>query len=221
MDHTKTILLSTAYLPNIQYFSKLLSGGEVHLEVWDKYQKQSFRNRCCILGANGPQDLVIPVKRPQGNNTLTRDILLDYDMPWNSTHWKAITSAYRHSPFFEIFEAELAPAFEKKMKFLLDWNLMLLDTLFIMTGTSIPLRRTECYVQADEELQDYRESIHPKPQKQKEDSFFQPIPYFQVFQEKHGFVENLSFIDLLFNEGPQAIYLCKTCISKPLPSDGT
>ncbi|MBN1952059.1 MAG: WbqC family protein [Bacteroidales bacterium] len=212
-EHTtkESILLSTAYLPNIQYFSKLFSGRKVLIEVWDSYQKQSFRNRTTIHGANGSHDLVIPVKRPQGNSSLTRDVLLDYDMPWNKTHWKAICSAYRHSPFFDIFEAELAPAYEKKLRFLLDWNFMLIELIGRMTGTALNYKETVSYQSADEVFQDYRDVIHPKPQKQTEDKHFMPIPYFQVFRHKHGFIENLSFVDLLFHEGPQAVYLCKKC----------
>ena len=208
----RTVLLSTAYLPNIQYFSKLLTHAEPIIEVWDTYQKQSYRNRAAIYGANGKQDLVIPVKKPHGNSTKTRDILLDYDMPWNQVHWKAISSAYKHSPFFEIFEPELAPVYFKKLKFLLDWNFLLLETIIQMTGTSVfRTTSTEYIKDPGRGTLDFRESIHPKERLQKPDPDFAPVPYFQVFSHKHGFIANLSFIDLLFNEGPQATYLCIQC----------
>lgn len=215
MSDSLPILLTTAYLPNIQYFSKLLSGQEVQIEVWDTYQKQSFRNRTTIYGANGRQDLVIPVKRPDGNNTSTRDVLLDYDMPWHRVHWKAITSAYKHSPFFDFFEAELAPAYEKKRKYLLDWNFYLLDLLFRMTGTQPHYSRTRFYRDSEGSFRDFRETIHPKSRLQRKDPEFDPLPYFQVFKEKHGFIPNLSFIDLLFNEGSQAVSHCKKCMKTP------
>jgi len=204
------VLLSLAYMPNTQYFSKLLTYPEVTIEVFDTYLKQSYRNRATILGANGKLDLVIPVKRPQGNITKTRDILIDYDMTWQQTHWKAIVSAYKNSPFFDIFEPELKPFFRKKEKFLLDWNLILINAILEMTSTEIAYTKSTDYIKSPTILyDDFRESIHPKKRMQLPDASFSPIPYFQVFSNKYGHISNLSFIDLLFNEGPQAIYLCK------------
>lgn len=203
------ILLSTTYLPNIQYFSKLLSGNEVIIEVNDTYQKQSYRNRATIYGANGPLDLVIPVKQPYGNQTKTRDVLLDYDMPWHQTHWKTIISAYRHSPFFEIFEEEIKPIYQTRLKYLIEWNLMLLDSLMEMIGKEKYYSMSEHYQNcSDDTICDYRDSIHPKKRMQKPDPYYKPSSYFQVFAEKHGFHPNLSFIDLLFNEGSQAVDIC-------------
>ena len=208
-------LLSISYLPNIQYFSKLLNYNQPIVEVNDTYQKQSYRNRATILGANGALDLVIPVKRPNGNATKTCDVLIDYDTPWQPTHWKAIVSAYKNSPFFDIFEPELKPFFRKKNKFLVDWDLKLMNALMEMTATEITLEKTVEYVkEPNSEIDDFRESIHPKKRMQKPDPAFIPLPYFQVFNYKFGYVPNLSFIDLLFNEGPQAIYLCKKMMKK-------
>ncbi len=213
MQKCKKILLSTAYLPNIQYFSKILSFEEVYIEVHDNYQKQSYRNRTTIYGANGLLDLIIPVKQPDGNNTRTQDVLIDYDMPWNETHWKALVSAYKHSPFFEIFEEELKPLYKRKFKYLLEWNFHLLDSIIAMIGQNISYTKTESF---DTDLSssacDYRESIHPKTRMHKPDPYFSPLSYFQVFAAKHGFQKNLSFIDLLFNEGPQAAHLCKKTV---------
>ena len=209
------VLLSISYLPNIQYFSKLLCYIQPIIEVNDTYQKQSYRNRATILGANGTLDLVIPVKRPNGNTTKTCDVLIDYDTPWQPTHWKAIVSAYKNSPFFDIFEPELKPFFRKKTKFLVDWDIKLMNALMEMTATEIVLKKTFDYVkEPNSEIDDFRESIHPKKRMQKSDTAFIPLPYFQVFNYKFGYIPNLSFIDLLFNEGPQAIYLCKKMMMK-------
>jgi hypothetical protein len=145
MSDFSEILLSTAYLPNIQYFSKLLSNKNVLIETEDNYQKQSYRNRTIILSANGPLSLVIPVIKPNGNNTRTRDIIIDQNAPWQQIHWKAIVSAYKHSPFFDIFEAEIFPVFQTKEKFLLDWNFFVLDQVLKISGIEKSYLKTISY----------------------------------------------------------------------------
>lgn len=215
MEDCKLILLSSAYLPNIQYFSKLLSGIEVIIEIYDTYEKQSYRNRTTIYGANGPLDLVVPVKRPRGNSTKTCEILLDFDMPWRQIHWKALFSAYNRSPFFEIFEAELRPLYNKKVKYLIDWNSMFLGALMDMIDRERLYSLSEQYQDgSDDKTSDFRDSIHPKKRMHRSDPSFHLSPYFQVFAEKHGFRPNLSFIDLLFNEGSHGVDICLRSIKK-------
>jgi hypothetical protein len=214
MYNGKNIFLSLAYLPNIQYFSKLLSGEKVIIEVHDTYQKQTWRNRTTIYGANGPLDLIIPVKQPNGNRTKTCDVQLDFDMPWIQTHWKAILSAYRHSPYFGIFEEEIKPFYFTRKKYLIDWNISLLDALYEMIGIEKNYTTTDNYKASDPSIYDFRNSIHPKRRMQRPDPDFFPVRYQQVFSEKHGFQSNLSFIDLLFNEGPRAVSLCRQTIKK-------
>jgi hypothetical protein len=210
------VLLSSAYLPNIQYFSKLLSYNNCIIEVNDTYQKQSYRNRATIMGPNGLLDLVIPVKRPSGNRTITKDVLLDYDMPWQKTHWKAILSAYNHSPFFGIFEPELRPAFSRHFKYLIDFNFHLIDLILGMTDTQVQYKPSNVFIN-DPHVDDFRFSIHPKKRCQLPDPGFIQVPYFQVFEKNIGFISNLSFIDLLFNEGPQARFICCKCMKKGQP----
>jgi hypothetical protein len=215
MDENPEILLSSAYLPNIQYFSKLLSGEKVTIEVHDNYQKQSFRNRTVILSANGPLNLVIPVIKPNGNNTKTRDILIDCEPPWQHLHWRAIVSAYKHSPFFEIFEKELQPIFLKKEKYLLDWNFLVLNQILMISGIECFYAKTDAFIHPKNiTILDYRDIIHPKARMQKDDPDFEQKTYSQVFKSKFGFIPNLSFIDLLFNEGSEAEFICKRCIKK-------
>jgi hypothetical protein len=208
--------LSIAYLPNIQYFSKFLTYSEVAIEIFDTYQKQSYRNRTTILAANGPQDLVIPVKRPSGNSTKTCDIEIDYDTPWQKTHWRALVSAYNHSPFFDIFEPELEPVFQTNFKYLVDFDLFTCETLLKITGTKANYYKTDSYLKSVTG-KDFRDSIHPKKRMQAFDLEYQEMKYFQVFEKKFGFLPGLSFIDLLFNEGSQAVFLCKKSIKKGQP----
>lgn len=210
-------IMSVAYLPNIQYFSKILSYPEIIIDIHETYSKQSYRNRAEILGANGILNLIIPVKKPYGNRTKTCDIQLDYDTPWMQVHWKAIISAYRNSPFFEYFEPELRPYYWKKEKYLADWNLGLTEALLLMTGTEKELKLSHGYIKNPGESEaDFRDLIHPK-KKDRIDAEFSPIPYFQVFSDRYGSFPNLSFIDLMFNEGPQAAYICKQMYKKKLP----
>jgi hypothetical protein len=203
-------ILSTAYFPNIQYISKLLLHKKVIIEKFETYQKQSYRNRCTILAANGLLDLTIPVIKTSGNHTLTKDIEIEYETNWQQVHWRAIVSAYGNSPFFEIFEDELAHIFEKKVKFLIDFNYKILCQIQESLGIEFAIVFSESFIPAGENPFDFRNSIHPKARLNKPDSYFQPLPYFQVFSDVYGKQANLSFIDLMSNEGPQAIDLCKS-----------
>jgi hypothetical protein len=206
-------LLSTSYFPNIQYFSKLLLHRQVIVEIYETYQKQSYRNRCTIFGANGPMDLTIPVIKPNGNHTLTKDIEIEYETNWQQVHWKAIVSAYGHSPFFDIFEEELVHLFEKKEKFLIDFNHKILSQIQESLGIKFNIIFSENFVPVSDHQFDFRNSIHPKVRMVKPDNNFNPLPYFQVFANVFGNHTNLSFIDLMFNEGPQAIDICrKMCV---------
>jgi hypothetical protein len=165
------------------------------------------------MGANGLQDLTIPVIKPDGNHTLTKDILIEYETNWQHVHWLAIVSAYGHSPFFEIFEAELIHLFEKKEKFLIDLNDKIVEQIAISLGIKFNITHSEKYIPNSNNNYDYRDSIHPKERMQKPDNYFKPLPYFQVFSNVHGHFPNISFIDLMFNEGSQAIDICKsTCV---------
>ncbi|MBN2485180.1 MAG: WbqC family protein [Bacteroidales bacterium] len=206
---TQTAILSTAYLPNVRYISKLLLHKQSVIDIYETYQKQSYRNRCTIYGANGPQQLTIPVIKTNGNHTLCKDILIEYETNWQHVHWMAIVSAYGHSPFFEIFEDELAHLFEKKEKFLIDFNLKILRQIQESMGTDFNIGFSQHFIMPADESYDFRNSIHPKERLNKPDKYFKPVNYFQVFSEKFGHQPNLSFIDLMFNEGPQAIDICR------------
>src|SRR6056297_2606480 len=194
------VLLSTAYLPPLQYFSKLIKYDEIFIEAHENFIKQTYRNRCNIYGANGLLALSIPVKK---NNTKTKikDITIDYDTNWRKMHWKSIESAYRSSAFFEFYADYLVPFYHKKYQFLIDFNQDLLKMLADQLEINMNIAYTEKYFFPEDTLfDDFRDIIHPK--KKLEDPNFKAVEYFQVFSEKHGFIPNLSIIDLLFNLGP-------------------
>ncbi len=204
------IILSTAYLGTIQYYSKLLKYNKVLIEKFENYTKQTYRNRCVIYSANGIVNLTIPIKKDKPK-TYVKDIIIDYDTNWRKLHWKSIESAYRSSPFFEFFEDDLQPFYSKEFKYLFDFNIELQNFIIENLGIEVELFYTDEYYEGFDIL-DYREMFHPKESMAKFDKYFVPEQYHQVFVEKYGWKPNLSIIDLLFNEGPNAINVLRNSI---------
>lgn len=194
-------LLSTAYLGNIQYYSKLLGAEQVVIEQWENYQKQSFRNRCLIMTAGGVATLSIPVLKTSGEKTAIRDVRIDYSKAWQHQHWYSITSAYRNSPYFEHFEDEFAPFYRKRCDFLWDFNAAIQDTVCRLLGVRPRIEYSSEYIVAGEGDSDFRTSISPKTRLRSDDEDFLPAPYYQVFSDRFDFTANLSIIDMLFCEG--------------------
>ncbi len=217
MDNHKTeVLLSIAYMAPIQYFTKFVSYQQIYIEYCESYMKQSFRNRAVILAANGPLQLSIPVADGPRAKGPIRDLKLSFDQPWQMMHWRGISSAYNSSPFFEYYADDLAPFFhEKKWKYLFDFNIEIQSAILKAINLNATIKPTEEYYlqgEVPESMDDFRYIIHPKEQKQEPDLHFFPTPYTQVFNEKWGFVPNLSILDLLFSEGPQTISHLRACI---------
>ncbi len=120
-----TLLLSTAYAPPVSYFVKLYeyaTSGRIALEGCEHYIKQSYRNRCCILGPNGVQSLTIPVELPQGTKTPIREVRISEHGAWRHLHAQALRTAYGASPFFEYYADELMPFYERRYYYLWDFN---------------------------------------------------------------------------------------------------
>lgn len=210
------VLLSSAYLAPIQYFTKLVSYQQIYIEYCESYLKQSYRNRAVILAANGSLHLTLPiVDGPRAKGPI-RDLKLSYDQLWQQIHWRGISSAYNNSPFFEYYADDLAPFFlGKKWKFLIDFNAEIQNAVFKAINLNPNLKNTKEYYpqgKVSETIDDFRYSIHPKQQRHEPDPHFFPIPYTQVFNEKWGFVSNLSILDLLFNEGPQTVNFLRSCV---------
>ena len=194
-------LFSSAYFASIEYYMLLTNANNVLLERCDYYVKQTYRNRCRIATANGVMDLSIPVEKPNGNKTLTRDVRISEHGDWQQNHWRAITSAYNSSPFFEYYADDLAPFFEKKHSFLFDFNEEIQQTILNLLDIHPKISYTEAFLSNyGKEVADFRETIHPKIESK---VVFKP--YYQVFQQKFGFIPNLSIIDLLFNMGNEAV----------------
>ena len=205
MNDTKDILLSSAYLAPVQYYAKLLqcSGATAYIEVCDNYVKQTYRNRCMIVDANGPLALTIPTEKTIEEKCLMRDIRISEHGNWRHRHWNALEAAYRHTPFFLYYEDDFRPFYEKRHTFLYDFNLELTELVCTLIGIDTRLQPTAVYG-GGQPLIDLREAIHPKLSWHT-DTDFTPAEYYQVFKEKHGFIPNMSIVDLLFNMGPESI----------------
>ncbi len=217
MEQSKrSVLLSCAYLAPVRYYTKLLGYNEVWIELNEHFIKQSYRNRCTVLTANGKQDLTVPVTEGSNSKRLIRDVVISWDHPWQKLHWKALMSAYNNAPFFEYYADSLAPFYHhKKWKFLIDFNHEIQSVVLEELGLKRQINFTTTYCPVEKQLpglDDFRYSIDPKPGRQLMDDDFIPSDYMQVFQEKFGFTANLSIVDLLFNEGPMALELLQKSI---------
>ena len=201
-----TCLLSTTYFGPVQWYQKLHRYDLVQVECMENFQKQTYRNRCAIATTDGIQALTIPVTH-DGNKTLTQDIRISDHGNWRHLHWNSIQSAYNSSPFFEFYADDIQPFFfERRWETLFEFNLDIIHTLCELLDIHPNLQLTDSYMDnpVNPHIIDYRSGINPKHPA--EDPDFQPRPYWQVFQQRHGFLPNLSILDLLFNTGPEAIF---------------
>lgn len=201
--------ISTAYLGPIQQYCKMIQFPEIFLETQENFLKQTYRNRCIIATANGPLALSIPVVKPESLKCVIKDMRISDHGNWRKLHWNALVSAYMMSPFFEYYADEFAPFYEKKYEFLLDFNESLRELVCSLIDIEPKIALTGEYIPDVDD--DFRETIRPKHNG--EDTSFVPVPYYQVFREKFGFIPNLSIVDLLFNMGPESVIILNKCIT--------
>ncbi|MCF8346304.1 MAG: WbqC family protein [Bacteroidales bacterium] len=202
------------YNAPVSYYALLInSSDKVIIEQYDHYSKQTYRNRCRILGANGPIDLVVPVVKNHGKKTPMKDLRIAYDTMWQKDHWRSIVSAYASSPFFEFMEDVFSEFFHKRETFLVDLNLGLMHAALDQLQEKIRIEKSTSF-SCSAPGTDTLEAIHPKRAFRLTTHNFQPAVYHQVFSEKHGFVPDLTILDLLFNEGPNANAILRESIRK-------
>jgi len=201
-----TVLLPSAYLPPVSWFYYYLNVENVFIEQFETYPKQTYRNRCSILSANGKLSLILPVSKPDGNRTLTKDLKISYNEKWQQNHWRALCSAYLNSPYFEYYRDEFEIFYRKKSESLLDHNMQLIALLTDLIGIKKVISLTQSYQHHPDEMLDLRTKLSPKV----EISEFDFPEYIQVFSSKFGFIRDLSIIDVLFNLGPETLTYLKT-----------
>lgn len=199
--------LSSAYFGPVQWYQKLNRYAECRVERYDHFIKQTYRNRCLIATEGGVQALSVPVEKFEGDKCLMKDVRISDHGHWRHVHWNALLSAYGESPFFEFYQDDLRPFFEKRWEYLFDFNmeitLKLCELLDIRPGIELTTVYEASVSSKVEGVSDFREVIRPKHPGPDPD--FRPRRYAQVYEQKQGFLPNLSILDLLFNVGNEAV----------------
>lgn len=204
LESRKDILIYPTYFPSVSHFVAMAQAGSVTFETEDNFQKQTNRNRTYIYSPNGVQLLNIPIKHSKDAHQKTKDVQLETAFDWQKQHFKSLEAAYRSSPFFEYFEDAFMPVFEKKHRFLTDLNFETMTIAAQCLGMDFKFEKTAEYFHEVPQFTDLRYLTNGKKDKAQFD------PYTQVFGDKHGYLNNLSILDLLFNEGRFALdYLRK------------
>ena len=207
------LILSTAYFGNIQYYTKLLQAAEsVVIDLGEHYRKQSFRNRAEILGANGVIPLTVPVYKSSGEKIPVRQVRIDRSKAWRHQHWNSIHSAYKNSPYFDYYAEAFEPVYRKDYDLLWELNRDLQQAVLDTLEIKADFFYSEAYIDTGQEDGDWRDALSEKPRLRRPDPSFSPAPYYQVFSERREFIPNLSILDLLFCEGPNAAEIIRQSV---------
>ena len=196
-------ILPSVYLGSVEYFARLLR-DECCIDLGEHFIKRSERNRAHIMTANGVLPLTVHLCNANRPQTPVRDVRIDYSKRWQHVHRTAIESAYRSSPYFDHYAPSLIPFYEKRFDFLADYNTELTALLLRLARIDRPLNISDSYVSASADDTDLRP-------KKRESSFVCP-PYYQLFGDRFAFEAGLSFIDLLFAEGPSSVSVLRDCL---------
>jgi len=194
------ILLHPTYFPSIAQFVAIAKAERLTFEKHDNFQKQTYRNRTYIYGANGKLQLSVPIIHSHKERQLYKDVKISNTEKWQLIHWKSLEAAYRTSPYFEFYEDEFKPLFEEKSKFIFDHNIKCFQLITDCLQLELTPNFTDIFEKEPENISDYRYLANARQEK---NSDFQP--YTQVFNKKHGYLNNLSILDLIFNEGTNAL----------------
>ena len=201
-------IFSTAYFPCISYMARYIEDSAPVIEIWETYHKQTYRNRCRVMTANGVESLSVPVVKVNGNHTMTKEVVISYKEHWQQIHRRCLESAYKAAPYFDHYYDDLKPIFEQRFERLVDLNDAALKAVLKMLKSNREIVHTTDYVHVVEN--DLREAFSPKAIS-KPDSFPE---YYQVFNTKFPFTPDLSILDLLFNEGPEAMNIVTRSVIK-------
>jgi hypothetical protein len=197
----KGAVLPMFYLPPVEYFVRLNTHKpDILIESQEHFPKQTYRNRAYVYTPDGVLTLTVPVIKGSKKHTNVKDVKISYDFEWQRLHWLSLQACYRSSAYFEYYEDELILFYEKKFDYLFDYNEQLLQFVLKAMKIKVELKHTESYEAEYKGLVDYRNAISPK----QETAIDQKV-YFQVFEDRKGFIKNLSIVDLLFNQGPYSV----------------
>jgi hypothetical protein len=196
------ILIHPNYFPNIHQFTQIIKADIILFEASDNYQKQTFRNRTYIYGANGKLGLFVPVIHTHNNRELFKDVKISYDSNWMDLHLKSLQSAYRSSPYFEYFEDNFVKLYSEKEKFLVDFNIKCIKLISNLLDLNLNYKISNEYIEKTNDIIDLRGLSNARKEKK-----IDTPKYIQVFETKHGYLNNLSIVDLVFSEGPNSVSL--------------
>jgi len=205
---TATLLIETQYLGNIEYYARLTHHKTVLLEQHEHYVKSTYRNRCYIAMPDGPLRLSVPLARSRYQRRAIKDVRIDYSYAWQRLHWNSLCTAYRSSPYFEYYEDTFYPYYHKPFDFLLDFNQQLCAEIVELLQLPVQVNNTKSFQKSyapEANICDFRSVIHPRKTHAIGNPKYVSPTYHQVFENKIGFLPNLSIIDLLFAEGPNAV----------------
>lgn len=193
------LLIDYQYFANINYYKKLIKFRYVIFEQYDDHKKRSFSNRCAIAGTNGRIDLSIPLEKGRSQKSKTKDVKISNAEKWQLRHWRSILSSYNNAPWFKHFSDDLAALYAEPYEYLIDWDLACLDWTRKILKLDFEYERSKEWLETvPPEMEDFRNSVIPGRA-----DLEHPIQYQQVFEEKTGFIPDLSILDLLFCEGPK------------------